>query len=99
MNAALIFLLATRVVAAPTIRDVPAFIFPGDAPWTVPAQTMASAMTCPKGYPTSKSPPVLLVHGTFASGVDTWKDTYAPALQYDGYTACWIELRQCWDAM
>lgn len=50
-------------------RQVPTFVFEGDAPFSVDAETLASALTCPNGYPTSSSPPVLLVHGKLASNV------------------------------
>lgn len=75
-------------------RDVPSFNFAGDAPWTVSNDVLAASLNCPNGYPTAASPPVLLVHGTMASGNDTWNGTYVPALKADGWTACYIELRK-----
>lgn len=80
--------------AAPTKRAVPDFTYAGDAGWTVDTETLANSMTCPHGAPTAASPPVLLVHGTAASGNDTWSETYVPALLSNGYTACYLELRK-----
>lgn len=83
--------------AAPLVgvvtRDVPTFAYNGDVPFSVDAATLAAAMHCPNGVPTAAKPPVLLVHGTAASGNDTWMWTYVPALLADGYTACYLELR------
>ena len=59
-------------------RDTPSFVFNGDAPYTVAAATLAAALTCPNGNPTSDSPPVLLVHGTGSTGEETWGDGYVP---------------------
>ncbi|KAI6899296.1 hypothetical protein KC318_g10809 [Hortaea werneckii] len=73
-------------------RQVPTFVFEGDAPFSVDAETLASALTCPNGYPTSSSPPVLLVHGTSSTGEETWRNGYVPALKEKGYTACYVTL-------
>ncbi|KAI7216630.1 hypothetical protein KC333_g4724 [Hortaea werneckii] len=73
-------------------RQVPTFVFEGDAPFSVDAEILASALTCPNGYPTSSSPPVLLVHGTSSTGEETWSNGYVPALKEKGYTACYVTL-------
>ncbi|KAI7173778.1 hypothetical protein D0869_14004 [Hortaea werneckii] len=73
-------------------RQAPAFVFEGDARFSVDAKILASALTCPNGYPTSSSPPVLLVHGTSTTGEETWSNGYVPALKDKGYTACYVTL-------
>ncbi|KAI7329552.1 hypothetical protein KC315_g6091 [Hortaea werneckii] len=73
-------------------RQAPAFVFEGDAPFSVDAETLASALTCPNGSPTASSPPVLLVHGTSTTGEETWGDGYVPALKEKGFTACYVTL-------
>ncbi|QIW98321.1 hypothetical protein AMS68_003839 [Peltaster fructicola] len=87
-------LCCSLALASPVKRSVPDFTFAGDVGWTVPVSTLASSLNCPYGYPTAASPPVLLVHGTFASGNETWNQTYVPALNAAGYTACYLELPQ-----
>lgn len=59
-------------------RGDSSFVFPGDAPYTVSAATLAAALTCPNGNPTKSSPPVLLVHGTGSTGAESWGDGYVP---------------------
>lgn len=61
----LIILFAATVLASPIKRQAPDFTFDGDAPFSVDAETLAAALTCPDGTPTSSSPPVLLVHGWY----------------------------------
>ncbi|KAI6795966.1 hypothetical protein KC361_g4706 [Hortaea werneckii] len=73
-------------------RQAPAFVFEGDAPFSVDAETLASALTCPNGSPTASSPPILLVHGTSTTGEETWGDGYVPALKEKGFTACYVTL-------
>lgn len=75
-------------------RSVPDFVFPGDAPFSVDAATLAAALTCPNGNPTASAPPVLLVHGTTSTGAETWGAGYVPALAANGYTACYVTLRK-----
>jgi len=54
----------TYILASPlSKRQVPAFTFDGDAPFSVDAATLAAAVTCPNGTPSTDSPPVFLVHG------------------------------------
>ena len=82
--------------ANPTIRprDVPDFVFPGDAPYGVPTRDLSSVLTCPDGNPTSAdSKPVLLVHGTTSTGNESWGFGYVPALKAQGFTPCYIDLR------
>lgn len=88
-------LLCSLALAVPVKRAVPDFSFDGDVGWTTDSATLAASLSCPNGYPVAASPPVLLVHGTAASGNDTWSETYVPALLAAGYTACYIELRMC----
>lgn len=85
--------LFLAVTAAPTKRAVPDFLYPEDVGWTVDTEVLAASLNCPHGPGTPASPPVLLVHGTTASGNQTWNETYVPALLANGYTACYIELR------
>ncbi|KAK0312140.1 hypothetical protein LTR91_002494 [Friedmanniomyces endolithicus] len=73
-------------------RQVPSFVFNGDAPFTVDSETLAAALTCPNGVPTQVAPPVLLVHGTGTTGQETWGEGYVPALSANGYTACYVTL-------
>jgi triacylglycerol lipase len=73
-------------------RAAPAYVFDGDAPFSVDAETLASALTCPRGNPTSAAPPVLLVHGTATTGNQTWSAGYVPALAANGYTPCYVTL-------
>lgn len=64
MLALTLALFALHALAGPIRkRQAPSFIFNGDAPFSVDAQTLAAALTCPNGVPTASSPPVLLVHG------------------------------------
>ncbi|SMQ54852.1 unnamed protein product [Zymoseptoria tritici ST99CH_1A5] len=89
----LLLLISSLALASPLLpRAVPAFAFDGDAPFTVNADGLAASLTCPNGNPTTKSPPVLLVHGTATTGQETWADGYVPALKANGYTACYITI-------
>lgn len=95
MNRLLILLaFLACAFAAPTKRDVPSFVYPEDAPYSVDPDTLAAALTCPHGNPSAESPPILLVHGTGADGNQTWNYTYVPALLADGFTACYVDLRK-----
>ncbi|KAI7247653.1 hypothetical protein KC343_g5505 [Hortaea werneckii] len=87
-------LFCAKLVASLQVikRQAPAFAFEGDAPFSVDAEILASALTCPNGYPTASSPPVLLVHGTSTTGEETWGDGYVPALKEKGFTACYVTL-------
>ncbi|QIX00790.1 hypothetical protein AMS68_006307 [Peltaster fructicola] len=92
-----LFSFGVLASAAPIVelvtRDAPTFIYAGDAPYSVDPTTLAAALHCPNGNPAGGRKPVLLVHGTAASGSDTWLWTYVPALQATGqYTACYLEL-------
>lgn len=88
-------LLSTLAVASPLVkRAAPTFVFDGDAPFSVSADDLAAALTCPNGNPTTSSPPVLLVHGTATTGQESWGDGYVPALKANGYTACYITIRK-----
>lgn len=60
----LIFTLFSWSVANPIVkRQAPTFVYDGDAPFSVDVETLAAAITCPNGNPTSTNPPVFLVHG------------------------------------
>ncbi|KAK4554118.1 hypothetical protein LTR86_008959 [Recurvomyces mirabilis] len=87
-------LLSATAIASPiTRRDAaPSFLINGDAPFTVDAAILAASLTCPNGNPSSKSPPVLLVHGTSTTGAESWGQGYVPALAANGYTACYLTL-------
>lgn len=75
----LILSFSVHSFAAPAWkRGVQNFVFSGDAPLTVNAATLAAALTCPNGNPSSKSPPVLLVHGTTSTGEESWGGGYVP---------------------
>jgi hypothetical protein len=77
----LIFSFLSFTIATPLQvlrRGNASFVYPGDAPYTVNAATLAAALTCPNGNPTKSSPPVLLVHGTTSTGEETWGDGYVP---------------------
>ncbi|KAK6389568.1 hypothetical protein LTR95_019702, partial [Oleoguttula sp. CCFEE 5521] len=73
-------------------RSAPNLASSGDAPFSVSQDTLAAALTCPNGNPTSSSPGVLLVHGTTSTGAETWAEGYVPALKANGYTACYVTL-------
>jgi triacylglycerol lipase len=86
-------LLITIAAAAPVAkRAAPSYIFAGDAPFSVKADTLAAALTCPGGNPTAVAPPVLLVHGTATTGDQSWGKGYVPALRAEGYTPCYVTL-------
>lgn len=89
-------LLSVHTLASPILlrRNASSFTFDGDAPWSVDANDLAASLTCPNGAPTADSPPVLLVHGTATTGVESWGDGYVPALLANGYTACYITIRK-----
>ncbi|PPJ56173.1 hypothetical protein CBER1_09085 [Cercospora berteroae] len=92
-SGSLALLFSAVTFASPVAkRAAPSFVFPGDAPFSVPVQTLANALTCPNGNPTKDSPPVLLVHGTASTGEETWGRGYVPALKAKKYTACYITL-------
>ena len=77
----LVFSFLSFTLAAPPHilrRGSTSFVFAGDAPYTVNANTLASALTCPNGNPTKAAPPVLLVHGTGSTGQESWGDGYVP---------------------
>lgn len=86
-------LLLTVAAASPVLRRAaPTYAFEGDAPFSVAADTLAKALTCPRGNPTAAAPPVLLVHGTATTGEQTWGKGYVPALAANGYTPCHVTL-------
>ena len=86
-------LLLSVVSASPIARQAaPTYKFNGDAPFTVASQTLAAALTCPRGNPTAAKPPVLLVHGTVSTGASSWEKGYVPALSANGYTPCYVTL-------
>lgn len=86
-------LLLTVAGASPILRRAaPTYAFGGDAPFSVDADTLAAALTCPRGNPTESAPPVLLVHGTATTGEQTWGKGYVPALASNGYTPCYVTL-------
>lgn len=86
-------LLLTVACAAPLARRAaPSFLFEGDAPFSVAADTLAASLSCPRGNPTAEAPPVLLVHGTATTGDQTWGKGYVPALYANGYTPCYVTL-------
>lgn len=90
----LLLAVITIATASPvhTKRGAPDYSITGDAPFSVDANTLAAAITCPNGNPTSAAPPVLLIHGTGSTGAETWGEGYVPALQANGYTACYVTL-------
>lgn len=89
----LLLIFSVHSLASPILRrTTPSFVFGGDAPYTVDPTTLAAALTCPNGNPTSASPAVLLVHGTGSTGEETWGQGYVPALLAQGYTACYVTL-------
>lgn len=89
----LLLIFSVHSFASPILRaDTTAVARTADAPYSVDTNTLAAALTCPYGNPTSASPPVLLVHGTGSTGKETWGDGYAPALRDNGYTACYVTL-------
>ena len=81
----LVFSFLSFTVATPlhVRRGNASFVYPGDAPYTVNAATLAAALTCPNGNPTKSSPPVLLVHGTTSTGEQTWGDGYVPVSHHN----------------
>jgi triacylglycerol lipase len=86
-------LFLSLVGASPvTRRAAPTYDFDGDAPFSVDTETLAAALTCPRGNPTNAAPPVLLVHGTATTGAQTWEKGYVPALAANGYTPCYVTL-------
>jgi triacylglycerol lipase len=87
------FFLFTVASASPIARGTaPTYAFDGDAPFSVDAETLAAALTCPRGNPTTTAPPVLLVHGTATTGAQSWEKGYVPALAANGYTPCYVTL-------
>lgn len=79
--------------ASPIARQAaPTYKFNGDAPFTVASQTLAAALTCPRGNPTAAKPPVLLVHGTATTGAQSWEKGFVPALALNDYTPCYVTL-------
>ncbi|KAK6435521.1 hypothetical protein LTR95_008293 [Oleoguttula sp. CCFEE 5521] len=86
-------LLTVATHALPVLpRSAPNLASAGDAPFSVSQDTLAAALTCPNGNPTTSSPGVLLVHGTTSTGAETWAEGYVPALKANGYTACYVTL-------
>ena len=85
-------LLFTVAAAAPTRRQAASYVFDGDAPFSVDADTLAAALSCPLGSPTAAAPPVLLVHGTATTGDQSWGKGYVPALRDEGFTPCYVTL-------
>ncbi|KAM0724188.1 hypothetical protein Q7P37_000070 [Cladosporium fusiforme] len=73
-------------------RQSPTYVIDGDAPFSVNADTLSAALTCPHGNPSADAPPVLLVHGTGTTGEQSWGGGYVPALWANGYTPCYVTL-------
>ena len=59
---------------------------------TVPAATLAGALTCPKPLRHPKKDPVLLLPATGATGPETWSWNYAITLPRAGYAVCIVTL-------
>ena len=75
----LLLIFSVHSLASPILpRGTPSFEFDGDAPYTVNTTSLAEALTCPNGNPSSKSSPVLLVHGTGSTGEESWGEGYVP---------------------
>jgi len=92
----LLFLFSVHSLASPFQRtNVRKMVRAADAPYSVDTSTLAASLTCPYGNPTAASPAVLLVHGTSSTGEDSWAEGYAPALKANGYSPCWVTLREC----
>lgn len=89
--ASLLFLAIAHAVPIAR-RAAPTYSFDGDAPFSVSADTLATALNCPLGNPTAGAPPVLLVHGTATTGAQSWEKGYIPALHDNGYTPCYVTL-------
>ncbi len=84
---AVVLALAPGSSAAHTARVAP----PGPK-LTVPAATLASALTCPKRLHHLKKDPVLLLPATGATGAETWSWNYAITLPKAGYAVCIVTL-------
>ncbi|USW53553.1 Putative alpha/Beta hydrolase [Septoria linicola] len=87
-----LLLTATTFASPLAKRAAPSFAFTGDAPFSVATEELARSLTCPNGFPTTSSPPVLLVHGTATTGEESWGKGYVPALKSNKYTACYVTI-------
>jgi hypothetical protein len=69
---------------------------PADAddgpPLTTPVAQMQAALHCPQAFVHTEHEPVLLVHGTGATGTENWGWNYARALPAAGFDACTVDL-------
>src|SRR5687768_15159831 len=95
-------LLATGVLPATAAPKS----WPGDAPYSVPTETMDQALDCAgyqdgskyvfgtgaTGIGAGKGEPVLLVHGTGATREQNWRWNYWQGLQTEGFDVCWVQL-------
>jgi triacylglycerol lipase len=61
-------------------------------PLQVPPATLAASLNCPGGFSHPEHEPVLLVHGTGATGELNWGWNYAKVLPTMGYDVCMVDL-------
>jgi pimeloyl-ACP methyl ester carboxylesterase len=61
-------------------------------PLTAPVAAMQAALHCPAAFVHTDHGPVLLVHGTGATGAENWGWNYARALPADGFDVCTVDL-------
>ncbi|MGH2767965.1 MAG: esterase/lipase family protein, partial [Actinomycetota bacterium] len=59
---------------------------------SVPPAHLAGALSCPEVFSHPDREPVLLVHGTFATGEENWSWNYGLALPTLGFDVCTLDL-------
>jgi len=83
--------VAAAVLLQLFLVSAPANAEPGP-PLTEPAGALGRALTCSGDLYRSRAIPVLLVHGTGASGAENWEVGYQPALLRRGHAVCTVDL-------
>src|SRR3954454_11835680 len=91
--AVVIALLTATAGAALATEPAPSPLPPAQGPTLdVPEATLAQALTCPASFTSTGHEPVLLVHGTGATGPLNWGWNYAKVLPTLGYDVCMVNL-------
>ena len=80
------------LVAAATVGVPPAASGATREPvYHVPREDLRAALHCPSTFD-SRRQPVLLVHGTFATGEENYGWNYLPELEERGFDVCYVDL-------
>lgn len=88
---------AGRLAVLCTLGALPGLVAPGTGgtadgpPLTVEAARLEEALHCYGDVANATRDPVILLHGTTSTGLESWRSGYVPALREAGYPACTVD--------